>query len=424
MKHIYNHRIEKIQFMNDFVLKIQESTEHHENLINESIHFEKKALLKHLIYKIDEESKDVFNLAVKLKTMGVNQFFEVLKTELNKVDDVQGFLDSFDFDDNRIEAESLKKRIEDMKLSMSNEMKSYENYPLELSLLFNIIFKDDLINDQDKVMQYKEMKPLFLIASRKKKAVQDAIKKYYDIYLNHNTLTNGFDLFNEYSKYDVLIKKIDSKNNDIYKLKRQLKSVEAEKHLFEKELQDMKLFNNFDKVKKRVIDKFISFSSNVENLDYYIEKIAIYKEDKTSLKTLYVLQLKQNYLQEMMRYITPIDKGLYEDVKKVEHVFRYMIFCKHELIDFPYFSNVGYFEARMRSYEESKYAFFKMFFTNKFIISDDFQLFSENFKKNVTNKMLKDILRLNSDFCIFEEREINKLKKEKDFILDKFNKHY
>lgn len=421
MSIIHTHRSEKIKEFNETVLKIEDDSEHYKNLILENIRFKKKQLLKSLIYRISDQKKDVFDLAIHLKTIGINQFFEILKTELKQVDDKQDFLKDFDLDENEVKTKELEDKIQKIKDSIESEMNLYNNYPVEISLLFKKIFKDNTIIDQEMVLEYKGKKP-FLFSKKRKKELFEAINQYYDIYNEMKTLTDGYDLFNEYKNYSNLLSIIEKKEVDIYRLKDQWKSLKQEKQIFEKDIEEMRLWNSLEKVRKIVIEKFVNFSSNVDNLDFYIEKITEHYQDKESLKELYIEQLKEEFFNELIKPFNNIEDKLYDDVKYIEHIFKQMEFCKYEKITDPYFSNVGYFENRLLNYQVAKKEFYDLFMKEISVDTNIFQEYFKKFEKKSKNFLLVKILAENESFLIFEESQVEKLNNEKNFIVNKYKK--
>lgn len=420
MASMHSHRELKLKEFEDTIFKIEEEHFHFKDVILDKIKLEKKNLLSNLIYKIDDSKKDVFELAIFLQSIGLNQFFETLKLELKTVDEKQGFINDFNIDENEKEQSELEQKIKDIQELIKNKQKVHDNYPYDIVNLFKIIFAENDITDQESILKLKEKNAKYYIFNKKRKSQIIAIQEYYNSYSEKNLITDGFNLFEEYTLFSDISDYIDEKNVDIFRLKDNLKSIKAEKEFFLRDLEEMRLLNSFEKVKSRTISKFISLASSINNLDYYINKIVEHYQDKENFKKLYLLQLKEKYFNELIVYFENAENLIYEEIKYVEHVFKHMEFCRYKKIDLPYFSNIGYFENRLFMYKKSKLEFFNLFISDLQIDTDDFSIFFEKFKNNLKNILLKEILEKNTYFKLFIDDEVKKLEKEKDAIILKY----
>lgn len=415
MANEYTHRMDKLLEMQDHCISINLEGQHFSSLLMDKIESEKKSLLSNLIKKINKDS--VFDDAIYLQSIGVKQFYEVLKKKLQFVDEKQSFLNDFEMEKNEQEQKEAILKIESLKENQNNLIKLVVDYPNELKLIFSDIFSIGLIRDQEDVLDLRNISKFDSFFNKKKRVTSESINLYYQIYDQFQTLTEGSDLYKEYKEYKSLTQKKEAAQREMFRANDNLKALQQEKSIFEKDLEELKKVDDFEKIREETIKDFVIFSHQIDNIDFYIGKIVMATNDKESLKKLIQLQRQKGFFLFYLKIFNEIDSELIIKVKELQQSFKSIAFCKMEKIDFPYFSNIGYFENRLLYYKEGKKEFFN-FFNNKNIIkTENIDEFENNLIKNMNKNIMKDFLALKSDFEIFEEKELQVLDKQIKNIL-------
>ncbi len=415
MSNEYTHRMDKLIEMQDICSDIRREGSHYSSLLIEKIDGEKKSLLSNLLYSINKES--IFEDAIYLKSIGIKQFYETLKLQLKIIDEKQSFLTDFDIDKNKEEQFSVEKKLKEIDEKQQLFIKQFKEYPLELISIYKGLFGTKLIRDQEDILDLRNVSKIDKFFNKQKKIAHNSIEKYYEIYDNYNLLTEGTNLYNEYKEYTALESRKESCQREVFRARDHLKALIQEERIFNKDLEELKQLDNFDKIRHETIKAFVLFAHEIDNIDFYIEKIVIASNDKVNYKKMFQLKLQKEFFIKYLNIFNLIDDGLLLEVKKLQQEFKKIAFCKMEKITFPYFSNVGYFENRLLYYKKGKKDFFNLFNNKKIIKTENFEEFENNLSDIFNQKILKDFLALKEDFKIFEESELKVLDSQINHII-------
>lgn len=420
MSNEYTHRMDKLIEMQSICSEIEREGKHFSSLLLDKIDGDKKNLLSSLLYSINKET--VFEDAIYLQSIGIKQFYEVLKSQLRIIDEKQNFLGDFDIEINKKEQEEALLKIEEIKNKELDLIEQYNSYPKELKNIYKDLFPTKLIKDQEDILDIRKSSKLSRFFNKEKRNAYNAIEGYYQIYDQYKLLTEGSNLHLEYKAYKSLLSEKESYQREMFRRKDHLKALKQEEKIFNKDIEELKQFDDFDKIKKETIKSFVAFAFDIENIDFYIEKIVLSNNDKENYKKMLQLKLQKLFFNEYLKQFTEIDSSLLIEVKKLQQEFKKIAFCKMEKIEFPYFSNIGYFENRLIYYKESKKTFFNFFNDKKIINTESFEEFDSFLKKNFNQKILQEFLALKGEFKIFEEKECQVLDNQIKEIRKKFNR--
>lgn len=417
---IINHREEKLEYIDSILAEISRLNEGYKFIFNDKINIEKRNFL---IYLIGLEKDDIFQLGFTLRKKGINKFYDLFKEKLDLLENKKKSIEHINLDNNFKEIEILKKEIEKFSETIKESEEKFIKYPFEITTLLNKIFNNEDVNNQEDVLYFK--KTTFKFYELKNKKIQKDILSYYNIYQDYTLFTDGSNLENEYSFYKNINDFILSTN----------KSITFNERNIDMLIEENKIFNSIKKeidnittdIKERILEDFISFATKEDMVDFYIDKII----DNSDID--YIQLIDQDYLRNYFRYryqkefsnyyinqITKVTSGIETDLLNIKKIIKQIYFIKYlpeSIENIEIISNIGYFENKIVNFYNVLLNFFSSLKNINLINSEHLHEFHENLKKYNKDFLLLDFLNNIDNFSLFDKNEIEKMNRQKDYIV-------
>lgn len=384
---------------------------------------EKTFLINQYIKKIEkeganEENEDVFDLAYKLRNIGVVKFFDILKNILNESEFLSKYFQNFDIEKSNDYIYRNKILLDEKRLEFEKLHDIKKEYPLEIINIFKKIFKNDYIKSQEDVINIKNDNLIFNI---QKKKLKNTILKYYNIYHNYILFTDGTNLYDEYIKYESFNDDLKKLSDKVVDIKKNIEAEEYEIKVYMDELNKNQNDLNFENLKVRAIRNFIEYIRKENMFDYYVDIFENHFEDQELFKLNTINKLRFSYYEKINQIFLDSNNNWSDFIKHLVKEYKNLIFASFESERIPFFSNIDYFLDCLNEKIIKEEIIIEYLSDLKNINSYDFNEFYLSVIEELKENNFSDGLYMSLDFnTAISEKEILKLNKENQEFINYF----
>ena len=411
---ILKHRINKVYELEGKVYDNIKVKENYEIIFKEQKERTDVYLFNCYISLIDKE--DAFDLGSALRKIGISKFYDLLKVELVKSDNIYNTLNNIDIDLQNQMITDANDDLEKYRISLKELNNTYEDYPADLITLYTKLFSYGEISSQEDIIDYRLDNKVKSIFSRKHSKIVKLINQYYDIYQNFTLFTDGDNLYDEYQNFLNNQKKIDEKLSEIKEAKEIIIMAESEIHVYNEDVKYIRNEGNINIIKKTVLGKFHQYMKNENMYDYYLEILENHFKNEHLLKLRTISNLK---LESFLSYKVIFDHSneiILNEINTWINDIKIISFASFEDTNLPYFSNVGYFMSDFNSRVEKESYVIKLLSEGTVINSYNLDEIKNNVIYHLLKKGYNGLYTCIEYNVNFSQTELNKYNDENEKI--------